>query len=102
PEPAGRTLSKQEGVVGGLTARRRSVERLAAKQVVGEELERQRTVDVDRPLELGKPVDDVLGALEVAVALKALGRDHLREQAHDALALRRDLHLVNRGEEQVA
>ena len=101
PEAAGRALVEQERVVGCVLARRRRVELGAPEQVLGQELQRQRAVHVDRALELGQPVDDGLGELEVAVALEPLGRDHLGQQPNDALALHRHLHLGDRRVEQV-
>ena len=101
-ETARRALVEQERVVRVVAARGDRLEFSAAEEVAGEELQRQRTVDVHRALELRQAADDVLRAFEVRVALEALGRDDLAEQADDALALRRHLHLVDRGVEQVA
>ncbi len=101
-QAAGRALGEEKGIVAGVAPRRDRLELGSAEEIAGQELEREREVHVHRPLQLGQPADDVLGALEVGVALEALRRDDLAEEAHDPLALHRHLHLVDGGEEEVA
>ena len=105
-QAARRPLCEQEGVVGGVEPHRhRCVLHALSGPCRGkgrQELEHQREIDVDGPLQFRQRADVAGRLLEVRVLLESFRRDHFPEEIDHPLTLAGDLHLRDGVVEQEA
>jgi hypothetical protein len=94
-----RPLREQERVVGGIETHRhwRVLDALSGpcRGKGGQELEHEREIDVDGPLQFRQRADVARRLLEVRVFFETFRRDHFPQQVDHALALAGDFHLRN-------
>ena len=105
-QPARRPLCEQEGVVGGVEPHRygRVLHALSGpcRSEGRQELQHQREIDVDRPLQFRQRADVACRLLEVRILLESFRCDHFPEQIDHPFTLAGDLHLGDRVVEQEA